>query len=67
MPSIPEIKIPSIESMIPVPKPPELNLPETPLFPVELPKAPAKHELPAEYKRILVAFARDSLPRKGMQ
>ncbi|MFH1064915.1 MAG: kelch repeat-containing protein [Nanoarchaeota archaeon] len=63
MPPFSKSKLPSIESMPAAPKPSssELKLPEAPLLPAELPKAPAKHELPAEYKRILFIFARDSL------
>lgn len=60
LPSIPEIKLPSIESMLPAPKPSELKLPANPTLPAELPKAPAKRELPLQYKKTLLKFAVDS-------
>ncbi|MFA5887387.1 MAG: PGF-pre-PGF domain-containing protein [Candidatus Nanoarchaeia archaeon] len=60
LPSIPEIKLPSIESMLPAPKPSELKLPANPTLPAELPKAPAKKELPLDYKKTLLKFAVDS-------
>jgi PGF-pre-PGF domain-containing protein len=56
----PEINLPSIESRIPAPKPSELKLPAAPTLPAELPKAPAKKELPLEYKKTLLKFAVDS-------
>ena len=63
MPSFHEIKLPSIERMPPAPKPSliEPSFPIIPASPAELPKPPAKHELPANYKKILLGFARDSL------
>lgn len=61
IPYVAERQLPPLEGILAAPKAEEPMLPFAPELSVELPKPPAKEELPLAYKKTLLGFARDSL------